>query len=41
MLLFSLKEVQGYKMLCVREILIGEAASGPQGPYPVVSWSVL
>jgi hypothetical protein len=28
---YSLKEVQGYKMLCVREILVGEAASGPRG----------
>jgi hypothetical protein len=28
---YSLKEVQGYKMLCVRESLVGEAASGPRG----------
>jgi hypothetical protein len=28
---YSLKEVLGYKMLCVREILVGEAVSGPRG----------
>jgi hypothetical protein len=28
---YSLKEVEGYKMLCVREILVREATSGPQG----------
>jgi hypothetical protein len=28
---YSLKEVQGYKILCVREIIVGEAASGPRG----------
>jgi hypothetical protein len=37
---YSLKEVQGYKMLCGRS-LPGKQLRGLGRPYPVASWSVL